>query len=55
MLCKNKTLVQNSGWIESLGYDVDENVEAVKFEQDTPLDCWISITAPGRAKEMTNT
>ena len=50
-LCKNRTLVQNSGWIESLGYSVHEDVEVVKFEQDMPLDCWISIIAPGRVYE----
>ena len=46
--CKNKTLEENSGWIESLGYHVEENVEAIKFEQDTPIDCWLSIIAPGK-------
>lgn len=48
VFCKNKTLEENSGWIENMGFDVEENVEAIKFEQDHPVDCWLSIVAPGK-------
>ena len=48
IFCKNKTMEDNSGWIQNMGFDVPENVEAIKFEHDSPVDCWFSITAPGR-------
>ena len=47
-LCKNRTVVQNSGWIESPGFNVDESVEAAKLEEDTPVDCWLTLIAPGK-------
>ena len=31
-----------------MGYAVEEKVEAIKFEYDTPVDCWLSIVAPGK-------
>lgn len=48
LFCINKTLEENSGWIENMGFGVEENVEAIKFEHDSPVDCWFSIVAPGK-------
>ena len=46
--CKNRTIAQNSGWIESPGFYVDEDIEAARLEKDTPVDCWITLIAPGK-------
>ena len=50
--CKNRTVEENSGWIRSLGYGVDGDTEAIKFEEDAPVDCWTSIIAPGRLSKF---
>ena len=52
VFCKNKSLEENTGWIENMGFNVEENVEAIKFERDSPVDCWFSIVAPGKKKFM---
>ena len=54
IFCKNKTLEENSGWIQNMGFDIPENVESIKFEHDRPVDCWFSITAPGRTSLYLN-
>ena len=48
VFCKNKSLEENAGWIANMGFNVDKNVEAIKFERDSPVDCWFSIVAPGK-------
>ena len=51
IFCKNKTIEENLGWIESLGYGVSRDVEGIKFEESFKVDCWMSVVAPG--KELT--
>ena len=48
MKCQNKTIVQNTGWLQSPGYEIDPLLDGVKIEQESPVDCWLTLQAPGK-------
>ena len=47
MSCFNQTLVQNTGLIQSPGFDVDPALDGVKIMEPAEIDCWITLQAPG--------
>ena len=47
MSCFNQTLVQNTGLIQSPGFDVDPALDGVKIMEPVERDCWITLQAPG--------